>query len=61
MVVWRDVQSGCGVFFQTRSITNSDRLPVVDFPQCWGWCLVVGYLFQTSESLEENWILSLSE
>ncbi len=29
-----------------------------------GWCLVVGYLFQTfphAESLEENWILSLCE
>ncbi len=27
-----------------------------------GWCLVVGYLFYTDfESLEENWILSLSK
>ncbi len=33
------------VFFQTCSRTHSDRLPVVDSPQCWGmvscnwWCL----------------------
>ncbi len=47
MVVWRDVQSGCGVFFQTCNRTHQNHLPVVDFPQCWGWCLVVGYLFQT--------------
>ncbi len=47
MVVRRGVQSGCGVFFQTCSRTHSDRLPVVDCPQCWGWGLVVGDLFQT--------------
>ncbi len=34
------------VSFQTCSRTHSDRLPVVDFPQCWGmvscngWCLL---------------------
>ncbi len=36
MVVWRVVQSGCGMFVQTCSRTHSDRLPVVDSPQCWG-------------------------
>ncbi len=36
MVVWRGVQSGCGMFFQICNITHSDRLPVVDSPQCWG-------------------------
>ncbi len=34
-VVWRGVQGGCGVFFQTCSRTRSDHLPVVDSPQCW--------------------------
>ncbi len=36
MVVWRGVQGGCGLFFQTNSKTHSDRLAVVDSPQCWG-------------------------
>ncbi len=36
MVVWRGVQGGCGVFFQTCNGTYSNRLPVVDSPQCWG-------------------------
>ncbi len=27
---------GCMVFFQTCNKTRSDRLPVVDSPQCWG-------------------------
>ncbi len=36
MVVWRGVQGGCGVFFQTYSKSHSDRLLVVDSPQCWG-------------------------
>ncbi len=35
VVVWRGVQGGCGVFFQTCSRTRSDHLPVVDSPQCW--------------------------
>ncbi len=45
MVVWRGVQGGCGVFVQTCSRTHSDRLPVVDSPECCGmvscnwWCL----------------------
>ncbi len=30
MVVWRGVQSGCGVFFQTCSRTHSDCLSVAD-------------------------------
>ncbi len=47
MVVWRCVQGGCGVFFQTCNRINSDRLPVVGSPRCWGWCLVVDDLFQT--------------
>ncbi len=46
MVVWRDVQVECGMFFffficnRTHSV-----LPIVDSPQCWGmvscnwWCL----------------------
>ncbi len=45
MVVWRGVQSGCGMFFQTCSRTHSDHLPVVDSPQCCSF--VVGDLFQT--------------
>ncbi len=36
MVVWRAVQSGCGLYFQTCNRTHSDRLPVVDSPQRWG-------------------------
>ncbi len=36
MVVWRGVQGGCGVFFQTCNRTHSDCLLVVDSPQCWG-------------------------
>ncbi len=36
MVVWRNVQGGCGCFFQTCSRTHLDRLPVFDTPQCWG-------------------------
>ncbi len=36
MVVWRGVQGGCGVFFQTYSKSHSNRLLVVDSPQCWG-------------------------
>ncbi len=36
MVVWRGVQSGCGVFFQICNRSHSDCLPVVDSPQCWG-------------------------
>ncbi len=36
MVVWRGVQSECGLFFQTCNRTHSDCLPVVDSPQCWG-------------------------
>ncbi len=36
MVVWRGVQSGCGVFVQTCNKTHSDRPPVVYSPQCWG-------------------------
>ncbi len=36
MVVWRGVQGGCGVFFQTCSKRHSNRLLVVDSPQCWG-------------------------
>ncbi len=35
MVVWRGLQDGCGVFFQTYSKNNSNRLPVVDSPECW--------------------------
>ncbi len=34
MVVWRDVQGWC--FFQTYSKTHSNRLLVVDSPECWG-------------------------
>ncbi len=45
MIVWRGVQSGCGMFFQTCSRTHSDHLPVVDSPQCCSF--VVGDLFQT--------------
>ncbi len=47
MVVWRGVQGGCGVFFQTCNRTHSDHLPVVDSPQCCGWCLVTGDVFHT--------------
>ncbi len=36
MVVWRGVQGGCGVFIQTYSKSHSNRLLVVDSPQCWG-------------------------
>ncbi len=37
MVVLRGVQGGCGVFFNTQFFrTHSDRLPIVDSPQCWG-------------------------
>ncbi len=36
MVVWRGVQSRCGVFFQICNRTHSDCLPVVDSPECWG-------------------------
>ncbi len=36
MVVWRGVQGGCGVFFQTYSKSHSNRLLDVDSPQCWG-------------------------
>ncbi len=41
---------GCETFFKPaikleKNITN--HLPVVDFPRCWGWCLVVGDVFQT--------------
>ncbi len=66
LVVWRGVQSGCGVFFQTCSRTHSDRLPVVDSPQCWGmmscsWLSLSDLFYTDAESLEENWILSLSE
>ncbi len=41
------VAGGVNGVFQTCSRTHSDRLPVVDSPQCWGWCLVVGDVFQT--------------
>ncbi len=51
MVVWRGVQGGYGVFFQTCNITHSNRLSVIDSPQCWGWCLEVGYLFQSKARL----------
>ncbi len=47
MVVWRGVQGGCGVFFQTCSRTHSDCLPVADPPECSGWCLIIRYVFQT--------------
>ncbi len=30
------VQGRCGVFFQTCNKTHSDRLPIVDSPECWG-------------------------
>ncbi len=33
MVVWRGVQSRCGVFFQICNRTHSACLPVVDSPQ----------------------------
>ncbi len=36
MVVWRGVQSRCGVFFQICNRTHSACLPVVDSPQWWG-------------------------
>ncbi len=36
MVVWRDVQGGWGLFFQIYSNNHSNRLPVVDSPECWG-------------------------
>ncbi len=36
MVVWRCPAVQCGVFFQTCNRTHSNRLPVVDSPQCWG-------------------------
>ncbi len=54
------------VFFQTCNRTNSDRLPVVDSPQCWGMVscnLVMSFIpFHTeAESLEENLFLSLPE
>ncbi len=41
------------MIFQTCNRAHSDRLPVVDSPQCWGGggggggCLVVGDLLQT--------------
>ncbi len=65
MVVWRGVQGGCGVFFQTCNRARSNRLPVVDSPQCWemvscSW-LSLSDLSTLVLSLEENWILSLSE
>ncbi len=36
MVVWRGVQGGFGMFFQTYSKNHSNCLPVVDSPVCWG-------------------------
>ncbi len=36
MVVWRGVQGGCGVIFQTYSKRHSNRLPGIDSPECWG-------------------------
>ncbi len=36
MDVWRGVQCGCGVFFQTYSKTHSNHLSVVDSPEYWG-------------------------
>ncbi len=36
MVVWRGVQGGYGVFFQTCNRTHSNRLSVIDSPQCLG-------------------------
>ncbi len=50
MVVWRGVQGGCGLFFQTNSKTHSDRLAVVDSSHTLlggGACLVIGNLFHT--------------
>ncbi len=36
MVVWRGVQGGCGVFFQTGNKKRSSRLLVVGSPKCSG-------------------------
>ncbi len=46
MVVWRGVQSGCGVFFSNQY--NSFRSGGwCHYSDAGGWCLVVGDLFQT--------------
>ncbi len=42
MVVWRGVQSRCGVFFQTCNRIHSDRLQFLILHSAGGWCLVVG-------------------
>ncbi len=51
MVVWRGVQGGSGVFFQTYSKTHANRLQIVCklliLRSAGGWCLVIDNVFHT--------------
>ncbi len=49
------------VFFQTCNRTHSDRLTVVDSPQCWRLVMSFRPFHTKAESLEENLFLSLLE
>ncbi len=54
MVLWRDVQSGCGVFFQTCNRTHQNHLPVVDSLQCWGM-VSCSWLSLSDLSTQSHW------
>ncbi len=54
-VVWRGVQSRCGVFFQICNRTHSDCLPVVDSPRCWGMVSCSWSLSDISTLMMSHW------
>ncbi len=54
-VVWRGVQSRCGVFFQICNRTHSDCLPVVDSPRCWGMVSCSWSLSDISTLMLSHW------
>ncbi len=59
MVVWRGVQSGCGVFIFKSAI---ELIQIVCLLLIIHSVIMDSPPFHTdAESLEENWILSLSE
>ncbi len=47
MVVWRGVQSGVGCFFKHAVEIIQIVCLLLILHSAGGWCLVVGYLFQT--------------
>ncbi len=47
MVVWRGVQGGFGVFFQTYSKIIQIVCQLLIIQSAGGWCLVTGDVFHT--------------